>query len=123
MHSNRSDEPIYWLLFGAGGMAVGVVLPAIVILMIVAGFQDVGEASGMLNFHQVGAVLGNWLLSAVLFGVIMLTAWHACHRIYHTLHDLTIRVTKLHWFVFYGLAAAITFAAAALQFLIYCQLW
>ena len=33
----RSDEPMYWLMFGAGGMVASMVLPAITVILIAAG--------------------------------------------------------------------------------------
>ncbi len=126
MHKNvphRSDEPIYWLLFGAGGMVAGIVLPSVLIVLLIAGVSSPDVASGLLSFEHVKGMLGNWFISLCIFGVIMLSAWHACHRIFHTLHDLTLPPSKLFWYALYGLAAAITFAALALQFLVYCKLW
>ena len=79
--------------------------------------------TGLLSFAQVKGLLGNWFMALCLMGTVFLTIWHACHRIYHTLHDLTVHVTKLHFFFFYGLAAALSFALVALQFLIYCRLF
>ena len=123
MHSPRSDEPIYWLLFGAGGMALAIVVPSILLVLLAAGFSSPTVDSGLLNFTQVKGLLGNWFMALCFFGTVFLTVWHSCHRIYHTLHDLTVHVTKLHWFVFYGLAAALSFALLGLQFLIYCKLF
>lgn len=123
MHSPRSDEPIYWLLFGAGGMAMAIVLPSVLLVLLAAGVASPDVNEGLLSFAQVKGLLGNWFLAAILCGVVFLTIWHACHRIYHTLHDLTIHTTKLHFFAFYGLAAALSFALVALQFLIYCKLF
>lgn len=125
MHNKpaRSDEPIYWLLFGTGGMTVAIVLPAILIILLAAGLSNPDINSGLLNFEQVKGMLGNWFVTAVLFGVLSTVYWHCFHRIYHTLHDLGIHVTKLHFFLFYGLAAACTFIALALQFAVYVKLW
>ncbi len=123
MHSPRSDEPIYWLLFGAGGMVLGIVVPSVLLVLLAAGFASPDAQHGLLSFAQVKGLLGNWFMALCLFGTIFLTVWHACHRIYHTLHDLTVHVTKLHFFTFYGLAAALSFACLALQFLIYCKLF
>ena len=123
MHSPRSDEPIYWLLFGAGGMAVAMALPAVLVVLIVAGITSPDVSSGVLSFAHAKSILGCWIPALVLFGTIALVLWHAFHRIYHSLHDLTIRVTKLHWFVLYGGAAAFTFICFALQFVIYCKLF
>ena len=123
MHSPRSDEPVYWLMFGAGGMAVAMALPAVLVVLLVAGITSPDVSSGVLSFAHAKSVLGCWIPALALFGTIALVLWHAFHRIYHSLHDLTIRVTKLHWFVLYGGAAAFTFICFALQFAIYCKLF
>ena len=125
MHNKpaRSDEPIFWLLFGTGGMTVAIVLPAILIVLLAAGLSSPDMTSGLLNFEQVKGMLGNWLVSLIIFGVLATVFFHAFHRIYHTLHDLGIHVTKLHWFTFYGAAAACTFGAFFLQLAIYFKLW
>lgn len=120
---HRADEPIFWLLFGAGGMVVGMVLPSILILLLVAGFTTPDLNEGLLSYAHVKGMLGNWFISLCIFGVLTLCAWHCLHRIYHTLHDLKCPAHKLSWFVLYGAAAALTFIAFALQFLIYCKLF
>lgn len=126
MHNNkpaRSDEPIFWLLFGTGGMTVGIVLPAIIIVMLAAGFSNPDLNSGLMNFCQMKALLGNWFAALIIFGILATVFWHAFHRIFHTLHDLGVHATKLWWFILYGGAAAFTFITFALQFAIYCKLW
>ncbi len=123
MHAPRSDEPVYWLLFGAGGMVAAMVLPAVVLVLIAAGVTNPDVFTGMLSFEHVKGMLGNWFVSLCILGVISMAAWHACHRIFHTLHDLGFPPSKLFWFAFYGLAAGITFGSLCLQFLIYCKVW
>ena len=121
MHQQRSDEPVYWLLFGAGGMVLGIVMPSILVLLITAGLTGSDISSGVLSFEHVRGMLGNWFISLCIFGVVMLTFWHCFHRIYHSLHDLTIRVTKLHWFVLYGSAAALSFMALGFHLFAYVR--
>ncbi len=77
----RADEPIYWLMFGAGGMAAAMVLPAIVILMIFAGLFGCEVDSGLFCYDQIKGMLGNWFLAIILFGVTASLFWHALHRI------------------------------------------
>lgn len=97
---DRSDEPIYWGLFGAGGMAVALALPIIVFACLFLGCDRV-----LANFISLTT---NWFTGLVIVGVMILSVWHALHRIYHTLHDLTIKVTTLHHIIIYGAAVVIS---------------
>ena len=117
----RSDEPVYWLMFGAGGMVAAIVLPVLLLLMIAAGIWSDG-LTGLLGFEHIRGLFGNWLLSLMLFGIIFLLCFYSLHRMYHSTHDFGFH-TKLFWFAAYGGAAALSFITFGLQFLIYCKLW
>ena len=87
---DRSDEPIYWGLFGAGGMVIAIVMPIVVLACIVAGFSD-GVA---MNIAHIAC---NPITGAVLIGCLILCIWHCLHRFYHGLHDLTIHTLLSIW--------------------------
>ena len=61
MHSPRSDEPIYWLLFGAGGMVVGIVLPSVILVLLAAGISSPDVASGLLSFEHVRQLVSSFV--------------------------------------------------------------
>lgn len=119
---SRSDEPIYWLMFGSGGMVAAMALPALLIVMIVAGITSPDVESGMLSFAQMKLVLGNWFLSLILFGIVFMLLFYSLHRIYHSTHDIGLH-TKAMWFACYGAAAAVSFIVFGVQLLIYCKLF
>ena len=112
----RSDEPMYWLLFGAGGMVASMVLPAIMVVLIAAGYTSDDLNSGFLNLNQVHNIFSNWLLSLIVFGVVFLLSFYALHRMHHSSHDFGIH-SKLTWYIAYGLAAAVSFVSLGLQLL------
>ncbi|MGL5947559.1 MAG: fumarate reductase subunit FrdD [Aeromonas sp.] len=99
----RSDEPVYWGLFGAGGMVVAMLLPVLVLitgLLVPMGIMDVES----MSFERVSAFASSWFGALVILTIIALPIWHGMHRVYHGLHDLGIHTTKLHHYVFYGIA-------------------
>ena len=56
----RSDEPMYWLMFGAGGMVAAIVLPAIMVVLIAAGITSGDIQNCVLNPGQIADIFGNW---------------------------------------------------------------
>ena len=119
---SRSDEPMYWLMFGAGGMVASIVLPSILVILIVAGIIGADIDSGLLNFNQISGLFGNWFLSIILFGIVFLLSFYSLHRMHHSSHDFGIH-SKITWYICYGAAAVISFVCLGLQFLDYCKLW
>lgn len=108
----RSHEPIFWSLFGAGGVVAALVLPA---LVLITGFAwPLGLMSdGALGHTRMSGFAGSILGGLALFGVIALTFWHAAHRIFHSLHDFGIHRGLGIWkVVCYGAALVGTLWAA-----------
>lgn len=108
---SRSHEPIVWSLFGAGGMVVAFLLPA---LVIISGFllplgvpsHEVSSYARMLSFAQ------SWPGAVFLLVVVALPLFHAAHRIYHGLHDLHINGPNAVMFALcYGSAAILSLLA------------
>ncbi|HVZ43421.1 MAG TPA: fumarate reductase subunit FrdD [Ramlibacter sp.] len=105
MELKRSHSPIFWLLFGAGGMLAALLGPA---LVIVTAFTP--EA---LTYREAASFAHHALAKLFLFAVVSLFAWHAVHRILCSLHDVGIRKTFGVKLACYGVAMAITVVAAA----------
>ena len=106
--SRRSNAPIFWLLFGAGGMLAALFGTALVFITGIAA--PLGWAPGRLlaDHGRMLALAQHPLAALALWAVVSLFAWHAMHRIVHSLHDLGLRMGPGSRWACYGLAGAIT---------------
>lgn len=102
----RSTQPVFWLLFGAGGM-FSALIGAVLVLITGIAFVDSFSYEGLLAFHR------HWLGKAFTFAVISLFLWHGAHRIFHSLHDFGVHAKGLSAVACYGVALAGTVTAAA----------
>src|SRR5262249_47872027 len=106
----RSNEPLLWLLFSAGGVVSAMVMPMFMFLFGVAfplGWLTPPDRAHML------ALLSNPLTRAVLVLLCMLSLFHWAHRFRYTLYDgLQIKhLDEVINVVCYGGAIAGTMAA------------
>ena len=106
----RSNSPIFWLLFGGGGM-VGALLGPVLVL-ITGLLVPLGFMSGLMDYPRMLAIAQHWIGKGFIFVVIMLMAWHAAHRLLCTVHDFGIHKTPLVKTLFYGFAGVVTLVAA-----------
>ena len=107
----RSNAPIFWALFGAGGMLAALVGPVLVLVTGVLVPLGIGFPDGTMSYERVLQFAQHWLGKAFLFAVVMLFAWHAAHRIKVSLHDVGIPAGLGAKLVCYGLAAVVTVVA------------
>jgi fumarate reductase subunit D len=84
----KSNKPIFWSLFAAGGTLAAFLAPALVLLFLLAAL---GHAPSVLSYANLHALAANWLGKLALLGVITLFLWHAAHRLRVTLHDFGLR--------------------------------
>ena len=108
----RSHEPIFWSLFGAGGMIAALALPALVAITGIAWPLGL-MADGAMSYARMSSFAGSLVGGLALFSVIALTLWHAAHRIFHSLHDFGVQRGLGLWkVVCYGAALVGTLWAA-----------
>jgi fumarate reductase subunit D len=109
----RSHAPIFWLLFGGGGLLAALFGTALVFITGLAA--PLGGAVGALlgDFARMRAFAGHPLVGLALWAVVSLFAWHAAHRIQHTLHDVGVLATRVTQWACYGAAALVTLVAGA----------
>jgi fumarate reductase subunit D len=108
----RSNAPIFWLLFGAGGMLsalLGTMLVFITGLAVPMGWP---LSANLMTYPRMLALAQNWAGKGFLFVIIALFTWHAVHRIFHSLHDLGIHNGAVAKLICYGGALAMTVVTA-----------
>ena len=99
----KSNKPIFWSLFAAGGTLAAFLAPVLVLLFLLAAL---GHAPAILGYAQLHAFAAHALGKVALLGCVALFLWHAAHRLRVTLHDFGLRQdTIVAWAVY--LVAAI----------------
>jgi fumarate reductase subunit D len=104
----RSNAPVFWLLFGAGGMLSALLGTALVFVTGLAVPLGWPLPADLLSYPRVLALAQSWLGKAFLFAVIALFAWHAMHRIFHSLHDIGVHARTASKLACYGIALLVT---------------
>jgi fumarate reductase subunit D len=82
--TKQTVEPLWWMLFSAGGVLAALLLPILVFLFGLA--FPLGWLSPPGHEHLL-AVLRHPLTRVVLFLLCMLSLFHAAHRFRYTLYD------------------------------------
>ena len=104
----RSNKPIVWGPFAAGGTITAFLTPALVLLTLLAAL---GHAPDLLAYERLHAFAGHWLAKVALAGVVFLSLWSAAHRLRITCYDLGVRADTLVAVAVYALALAGTGAS------------
>ncbi len=107
----RSNAPVFWLLFGAGGMLSALLGTALVFITGLA--VPLGGLAGLMSYPRMLAFAQHGVGKGFIFVVIALFAWHAAHRIFHSLHDVGLPSGGLAKLACYGAALALTLVTAA----------
>lgn len=110
----RSNEPVFWALFGAGGMLSALLAPVLIFITGIAvplGWLLPGDT---MSYERLLAFVGHPLGRIGLLVLISLFLFHGCHRILHSLHDLGVHTGRSAAVLFYGAAMLGTAVTAAL---------
>jgi len=70
-------------------------------------------SSNLMAYPRMLGFAQNWIGKGFILVVIALFAWHAAHRIFHSLHDVGIHNGAIAKVVCYGGALLITVIAGA----------
>jgi fumarate reductase subunit D len=98
----RSNEPIFWSLFGAGGMLAALIGPALVFITGIAVPLGLVFAPDTMSYAHMMALAQSWLGKCILFAIVALFLWHAAHRIAILLHDFGVHAVAVVKVFCYG---------------------
>lgn len=104
----RSNKPIVWGPFAAGGTLTAFLTPALILLTLLAAL---GHAPDLLSYERLHAFAGHWIGKVALVGVVFLSLWSAAHRLRITCYDLGVRADLLVATAVYAVALAGTGAS------------
>jgi fumarate reductase subunit D len=110
----RSDEPVFWALFGAGGMLSALIGPVLIFVTGIAVPIGVMLPNDTMSYDRMLAFLHNPFGKLFALAVISLFMFHGCHRMVHSLHDIGVHTGPAVHRLFYGAAILATILAAIL---------
>jgi fumarate reductase subunit D len=99
----KSNKPVVWGLFAAGGTVTAFVIPALVVVTLMAAL---GSTPQGLGYPAVHAFATHWLGKVVIFGVLFFSLWSSAHRLRITCYDFGVRADTLVATIVYLVAAA-----------------
>ncbi|MDW6002717.1 fumarate reductase subunit FrdD [Vibrio mangrovi] len=113
----RSDEPVWWGLFGAGGTWFAMFTPVTILVLGIMGPLGILDAEA-LSYERAADFATNIIGALFVIATIALPMWHAMHRIYHGMHDLKIHTGVVGKIACYGFAAIISALSVVFIFMI-----
>lgn len=100
----RSNAPIFWGLFGAGGMFSALFAPMAIIITGILIPLGILLPAGTMSYPKMMAFAQNIIGKGFIFALIALSIWFAVHRVYHSLHEFGIHAGTGYKLLCYGLA-------------------
>lgn len=104
----RSKAPIFWLLFGAGGMLSALFGPALILITDLLAPTGIVLPENFENYDRALAFAQNPIGKLVIFAVISLFFWHGAERLFLTLKDMKAGPLDRLRKGTYGVAAVVT---------------
>ncbi len=104
----KSNKPIVWGPFAAGGTLTAFLTPALILLTLLAAL---GHAPDVFAYETLRAFAGHWLAKAAIAVVVFFSLWSAAHRIRITAYDLGLRADTAVATLVYAIALAGTAAS------------
>ena len=102
----RSNEPIWWSLFSAGGVIAALFMPITIVLTAIA------LPAGATSAEDLRQIAGHPLTRLYLFVLISLPMFHWAHRFRYVAADLGFkRISSILPVVCYGTALVVTLLA------------
>ena len=111
----RHPEPLLWLLFSAGGVLSGMLMPILVLWFGVAipfGWLAPPSRSDLLQ------VLANPVIRLALVALCVLSLFHWAHRFRHTLYD-GLQIKHLNEVIAIGSYGVALFGSVAAMYLLW----
>lgn len=105
----KSNKPIVWGPFAAGGTLTAFVTPVLIVLTLLAGL---GHVPDLLGYEALRAFAAHGVVQLGIVGVVFVSLWSAAHRVRITCYDLGIRADTLVATLVYAVAIAGTVAVA-----------
>lgn len=102
----RSNAPIFWALFGAGGMLSALTGPVLVFMTGIAIPMGFLLAPDLMSYPRMLVLAQNVFGKLCILALIVLFLWHAAHRIFKSLHDVGIHPSPASKLACYGTAFA-----------------
>ncbi|MEI8632213.1 fumarate reductase subunit FrdD [Vibrio sp. PP-XX7] len=103
----RSDEPIWWGLFGAGGTWFAMITPVTILVFAVLWPMGVIDEKA-LSYERVAGFANHVIGALFILCTLALPMWHAMHRVHHGMHDLKIHTGLQGKIICYGFAMFIS---------------
>ena len=110
LHPKRSDEPVWWGLFGAGGTWFAMITPITILVLGILVPLGVIDAEA-LSYERVAGFATSIIGALFVIGTLALPMWHAMHRVHHGMHDLKFHtgvVGKVACYACAGLISALS---------------
>ena len=108
----RSNAPIFWGLFGAGGMLSALFVPMMIFITGIAVPLGWLLPADTMSYPKMLAFAQNFVGKGFIFAIVSLSLWFAVHRGYHSLHEFGIHAGVGVKVLCYGFALLVTVICA-----------